>query len=60
MAVTTLLMPKKPDAKKTDTGRKAEREGVREREIERERAREQESKRERERVSISCIVHLKD
>ena len=40
MAVTTLLMPKKPDAKKTDTGRKAEREGVREREREQERKRE--------------------
>ena len=42
MAVTTSLMPKKPDAKKTDTGRKAEREGVRER----ERERKQERKRE--------------
>ena len=37
---------KKPDAKKTDTGRKAEREGVRERVRERERQREQERKRE--------------
>ena len=33
---------KKPNAKKTDTGRKAEREGVRERERKRERERERE------------------